>query len=126
MYELVQGDNMISPVLGANIGFDAELWKATDQLRGSMDPSEYKHVLLGLLFLKYISDAFEEQYAKLKADETQGDDPEDVDEYKAHRGDIRSSIRRRRHRKAITRNSRNRAHAPVPGDRQGRYSSPHH
>jgi type I restriction-modification system DNA methylase subunit len=46
---------------GANIGFEAELWKAADQLRGSMDPSEYKHVVLGLLFLKYISDAFEEQ-----------------------------------------------------------------
>ena len=45
---------------GARIGFEAELWKAADSLRGSMDAAEYKHVVLGLLFLKYISDAFEE------------------------------------------------------------------
>ena len=44
---------------GANVGFEAELWKAADALRGSMDAAEYKHVVLGLLFLKYISDAFE-------------------------------------------------------------------
>lgn len=40
----------------ANVGFEAELWKAADALRGSMDAAEYKHVVLGLLFLKYISD----------------------------------------------------------------------
>lgn len=66
---------------GANIGFEAELWKAADQLRGSMDAAEYKHVVLGLLFLKYISDAFEEQQAKLIAEADQGADPEDPDEY---------------------------------------------
>jgi type I restriction enzyme M protein len=44
----------------ANVGFEAELWKAADALRGSMDSGEYKHVVLGLLFLKYISDVFEE------------------------------------------------------------------
>lgn len=66
---------------GANIGFEAELWKAADQLRGSMDSAEYKHVVLGLLFLKYISDAFEEQQAKLIAEADQGADPEDPDEY---------------------------------------------
>lgn len=68
---------------GANIGFEAELWKAADQLRGSMDAAEYKHVVLGLLFLKYISDAFEEQQAKLLAEADQGADPEDPDEYRA-------------------------------------------
>ncbi len=68
---------------GARIGFEAELWKAADSLRGSMDAAEYKHVVLGLLFLKYISDAFEEQHEKLKSEQDQGADPEDIDEYKA-------------------------------------------
>lgn len=67
----------------ANVGFEAELWKAADALRGSMDAAEYKHVVLGLLFLKYISDAFEEQHALLEADSEQGADPEDPDEYRA-------------------------------------------
>ncbi len=52
-----------------------------DALRGSMDAAEYKHVVLGLIFLKYISDAFEEQHAKLVAEKTKGADPEDPDEY---------------------------------------------
>jgi len=68
---------------GATIGFEAELWKAADALRGSMDAAEYKHVVLGLLFLKYISDAFEEHHAKLMSEVDQGADPEDPDEYKA-------------------------------------------
>ncbi|MGH8426886.1 MAG: type I restriction-modification system subunit M [Gammaproteobacteria bacterium] len=55
-----------------------------DALRGSMDAAEYKHVVLGLIFLKYISDAFEEQHAKLQAETKQGADPEDPDEYRAH------------------------------------------
>jgi type I restriction enzyme M protein len=67
----------------ANVGFEAELWKAADALRGSMDPSEYKHVVLGLLFLKYISDAFEEQREKLESQRDEDADPEDRDEYKA-------------------------------------------
>jgi type I restriction enzyme M protein len=67
----------------ANVGFEAELWRAADALRGSMDAAEYKHVVLGLLFLKYISDAFEEQHAKLEADVAEGADPEDPDEYRA-------------------------------------------
>ena len=50
---------------GATIGYEAELWRMADALRGSMDAAEYKHVVLGLIFLKYISDAFEEQPAKL-------------------------------------------------------------
>jgi type I restriction enzyme M protein len=55
-----------------------------DALRGSMDAAEYKHVVLGLIFLKYISDAFEEQHKKLEAERAQGADPEDPDEYRAH------------------------------------------
>jgi type I restriction enzyme M protein len=69
---------------GANVGYEAQLWLMADALRGSMDAAEYKHVCLGLLFLKYISDAFEEQHAKLIADMASGADPEDPDEYRAH------------------------------------------
>ncbi len=50
---------------GANIGFERELWQTADALRSNMDAAEYKHVVLGLIFLKYISDAFEEQSARL-------------------------------------------------------------
>lgn len=68
---------------GANVGFEAQLWAAADALRGSMDAAEYKHVTLGLIFLKYISDAFEEQHDCLVAEQAQGADPEDPDEYRA-------------------------------------------
>lgn len=68
---------------GANLGFESELWRAADALRSNMDAAEYKHVVLGLIFLKYISDAFEEQHAKLEAERAQGADPEDPDEYRA-------------------------------------------
>lgn len=68
---------------GANVGYEAELWKMADALRGSMDAAEYKHVVLGLIFLKYISDAFEELHAKLQSEKKQGADPEDPDEYRA-------------------------------------------
>ena len=68
---------------GANLGFESELWKAADALRSNMDAAEYKHVVLGLIFLKYISDAFEEQHAKLDAERAKGADPEDPDEYRA-------------------------------------------
>ena len=68
---------------GANLGFEAQLWQAADALRGSMDAAEYKHVVLGLIFLKYISDAFEELHARLEAERDQGADPEDPDEYRA-------------------------------------------
>jgi len=68
---------------GANLGFEADLWRAADALRSNMDAAEYKHVVLGLIFLKYISDAFEEQHAKLEAERAQGADPEDPDEYRA-------------------------------------------
>jgi type I restriction-modification system DNA methylase subunit len=68
---------------GANLGFETELWRAADALRSNMDAAEYKHVVLGLIFLKYISDAFEEQHAKLEAEKGSGADPEDPDEYRA-------------------------------------------
>lgn len=62
-----------------NIGFEETLWKAADKLRGSMDASEYKHVVLGLIFLKYISDKFETKYNELV---TEGEGfEEDRDEY---------------------------------------------
>jgi type I restriction enzyme M protein len=68
----------------AAVGYGAELCQMADALRGSMDAAEYKHVVLGLIFLKYISDAFEEQHARLVADRKSGADPEDPDEYRAH------------------------------------------
>ena len=68
---------------GANLGFEEKLWAAADKLRGHMDAAEYKHVVLGLVFLKYISDAFGELHEKLAADELA--DPEDRDEYTAER-----------------------------------------
>ncbi|MHC1700110.1 MAG: type I restriction-modification system subunit M [Humidesulfovibrio sp.] len=67
----------------ANVGYEAQLWQMADALRGSMDAAEYKHVVLGLIFLKYISDAFEEKHAVLEAERAQGADPEDPDEYRA-------------------------------------------
>ena len=68
---------------GAITGYEAELWGMADTLRGSMDAAEYKHVVLGLIFLKYISDAFEEMHAHLECERSQGADPEDPDEYRA-------------------------------------------
>jgi type I restriction enzyme M protein len=67
----------------ANLGFEAKLWAAADALRNNMDAAEYKHVVLGLIFLKYISDAFEAKHAELQAQKKQGADPEDRDEYRA-------------------------------------------
>ena len=67
---------------GATTGHEAELWAMADALRGSMDAAEYKHVVLGLIFLKYISDAFEERHAAVLAEFGQ-DAAEDRDEYTA-------------------------------------------
>ena len=64
---------------GAVLGFEETLWKAADKLRNNMDAAEYKHVVLGLVFLKYISDAFQEHQEKLKTEAHA--DPEDRDEY---------------------------------------------
>ncbi|HRT31506.1 MAG TPA: type I restriction-modification system subunit M N-terminal domain-containing protein, partial [Anaerolineae bacterium] len=67
----------------ATVGYEAQLWQMADALRGSMDAAEYKHVVLGLIFLKYISDAFEALHARLETEREQGADPEDPDEYRA-------------------------------------------
>ena len=69
----------------ANLGFEAKLWLSADKLRNNMDAAEYKHVVLGLIFLKYISDTFDEHHAKLVAGEGdyEGANPEDKDEYLA-------------------------------------------
>ena len=66
---------------GANLGFEAQLWATADKLRGNMEPSDYKHVALGLIFLKYISDAFEAKRAELLQEELA--DAEDPEEYLA-------------------------------------------
>ncbi|MGH7581642.1 MAG: N-6 DNA methylase [Gemmatimonadales bacterium] len=65
----------------APLGFEAKLWAAADALRNNMDAAEYKHVVLGLIFLKYISDAFEAKHAELEAQRKDGADPEERDEY---------------------------------------------
>ena len=67
----------------ATVGFEEKLGAAADALRNNMDAAEYKHVVLGLIFLKYISDAFEAKHAELEAQLGEGADPEDPDEYRA-------------------------------------------
>ncbi len=64
---------------------EKKLWKAADKLRKNMDAAEYKHIVLGLIFLKYISDSFEELHQKLTEQESEGADPEDRNEYKAEK-----------------------------------------
>jgi type I restriction enzyme M protein len=66
---------------GSALGFEATLWATADKLRGNLDAAEYKHVVLGLIFLKYISDAFEEKHTALVAEK--GANPEERDEYTA-------------------------------------------
>jgi len=61
---------------------EQKLWAAADKLRNNMDAAEYKHVVLGLIFLKYISDAFTQKYEQLKLEIKDGADPEDPDEYR--------------------------------------------
>lgn len=66
-----------------DLGFEQKLWSAADKLRSNMDAAEYKHVVLGLIFLKYISDAFNELHKELEKDKDS--DPEEADEYIAKR-----------------------------------------
>ena len=73
--------NDITKQHSGDLGFEAELFKAADKLRGNMEPSDYKHVALGLIFLKYISDAFEAKHQALLAEDAQA--AEDKDEYLA-------------------------------------------
>ena len=65
----------------ATIGFEEQLWASADKLRNNMDASEYKHVVLGLIFLKYVSDTFMEKWEELMEDDA--DFAEDRDEYLA-------------------------------------------
>lgn len=66
-----------------NEPLEKQLWKAADKLRKSVDAAEYKHVVLGLIFLRYISVSFEDLYNRLKDEVSLGADPEDREEYKA-------------------------------------------
>src|SRR5437868_5821641 len=66
-----------------DLGFESDLLKAADKLRGNLEPSEYKHVALRLIFLKYVSDAFDLQHGKLEQEEFA--DAEDPEEYLAER-----------------------------------------
>ncbi len=74
-----------APAGGGDLGFEDKLFQAADKLRNNMDAAEYKHVVLGLIFLKYINDAFEEVHTRLVAQAAQGADPESKDEYVAER-----------------------------------------
>ena len=78
-----RGKPLVKADSGAITGYEAELWKMADSLRGSMDAAEYKHVVLGLIFLKYVSDAFEELYERLLSEPEA--DEEDPEEYTAQR-----------------------------------------
>jgi type I restriction enzyme M protein len=62
-FVIVKGENMST----LSLGFENKLWEMADKLRGNIESSEYKHVILGLVFLKYISDSFTERYLELKA-----------------------------------------------------------
>ena len=64
-----------------DLGFEADLWKAANKLRNNMDAAEYKHVVLGLIFLKYVSDSFKAKHDELLIEKSEGADPEDKDEY---------------------------------------------
>ena len=77
-FYLRQEKNRMANSSTAKIGFEEKIWEAADILRGNMDAAEYKHVVLGLIFLKYISDKFEERYRELKEED---DDVEDKDAY---------------------------------------------
>jgi type I restriction enzyme M protein len=79
----VQKEKTMKPAnnTGGDLGFEADLFKAADKLRGNLEPSEYKHVALGLIFLKYISEAFEAQHTRLSGEDYA--DPEDPEEYLA-------------------------------------------
>jgi len=67
---------------GASLGFEEKLWLAADKMRGHVESAEYKHIVLGLIFLKYISDVFQERYGWL--DQQQSPNPERLVEYREH------------------------------------------
>lgn len=78
-----KSENLPTTSNGATIGYENKLWTMADDLRGSMDAAEHKHVVLGLILRKYVSDAFEEQHERLETERAQGADPEDPAEYPA-------------------------------------------
>jgi len=78
---MASNTNLKSSGSAGALGFETTLWAAADKLRGNLDAAEYKHVVLGLIFLKYISDAFAEKHTALEKEK--GADPEDRDEYTA-------------------------------------------
>ena len=78
---MANGDTTTKNGNSGNLGFEVDMFKAADKLRGNMEPSDYKHVALGLIFLKYISDAFEAKHKALLAEDAQA--AEDKDEYLA-------------------------------------------
>ncbi|MFH1399572.1 MAG: type I restriction-modification system subunit M N-terminal domain-containing protein, partial [Candidatus Woesearchaeota archaeon] len=71
-------------IKSGNLGFEEKLWKAADKMRNNLDAAEYKHVVLGLIFLKYISDSFENVYKELENDKDSLG-PEERDEYTSRR-----------------------------------------
>lgn len=85
LYYILLPHQMAKKTTSLEEPLEKQLWKSADKLRKNIDAAEYKHVLLGLIFLKYISDAFEELFDKLQVGEGEyaGADPEDKDEYKA-------------------------------------------
>ena len=79
LHRLTMEEDVMAKKNTAEIGFERQIWDAACVLRGNMDASEYKNVVLGLIFLKYISDRFDEKYQELK-NEGEGFE-EDMDEY---------------------------------------------
>ena len=78
----LSGKKAATDANSAVVGYEAELWDMANLLRGSMDAAEYKHTVLGLIFLKYISDAFEEKRRDLETRISEGDDADDPDQYR--------------------------------------------
>lgn len=82
-HKMARAKSKERPPNDANLGFEEKMWKAADKLRSNMDAAEYKHVVLGLIFLKYISDAFVEVHELLR--KSPDSNPEDRDEYTSRR-----------------------------------------
>lgn len=76
-------DGSSTNATAATVGYEAAPWQMADALRGSMDAADHNHVVLGMTFLRYISDAFEAQHAHLEAEEAEGADQEDPEECRA-------------------------------------------
>jgi hypothetical protein len=107
----------------ACLGFEAKLWQAADKCCATTwTRPEYKHVVLGLIFLKYISDAFEERHAQLRWTEAGDADPEDRDEYR-RRERVLGAARPRAGRRHLQAQAKQPDHRPAPRRRHGPPSS---